>query len=65
MAKSAKKVIASTELVKASFNLNPDRIKQLRYIAVVDETTQTQIIDSLLESYIESWEKKNGPIPKK
>lgn len=48
---------------KASFNLRPDIIKKLRYVAVVDETTQTDIVDKLLSEYIEKWQKKHGEIP--
>lgn len=50
---------------KASFNLKPELVKKLRYISLMDETTQTVIIDKLLTDYIEKWEKKNGEIPKR
>jgi predicted DNA-binding protein len=53
------------EIVKASFNLRPEVVKQLKYIALMEGTTQTQILDDLLTKYIEAFEKKNGKIPLK
>jgi hypothetical protein len=53
------------ETVKASFNIKPELLKKLRYISVVDEETQTEIINRLLTDHIEKWEKKKGPIPGK
>jgi hypothetical protein len=50
-----------TELTKASFNVRPELIKKLKYIALVDDTTQTDIVNNLLSDYVEKWEKKNGP----
>lgn len=56
----------STEgTAKASFNIKPELIKKLRYVALMDETTQTDIVDKLLVDFIDKWEKKNGPIPGK
>lgn len=50
---------------RTSFILRPSLTSKLKYIAVVDQTTQTAIIDRLLSDYIEKWEKKNGEIPMK
>lgn len=53
------------ELEKASFNLRPEIIRKLKYAALIDQTTQTAILDKLLTDFIDKWEKKNGPIPLK
>lgn len=55
----------SEENTKASFWIRTSLVKKLRYISVMDEVTQTEIIDQLLSKYIADWEKKNGEIPKK
>ena len=49
--------------LKASFNIKPEPIKRLRYGALMDETTQTDIVDKLLTDFLEKWDKKNGAIP--
>lgn len=51
--------------VKASFNIDPAIVRKLRIIAALDGSTQTEILNSLLNDYIAKWEKKNGPIPVK
>lgn len=48
---------------KASFNLNPEIIRKLKYVALMDQTTQTAILHKLLTDHVEKWEKKNGAIP--
>jgi hypothetical protein len=53
------------ENTKASFWIRTSLVKKLRYISVMDEVTQTEIIDQLLSKYIADWEKKNGEIPKR
>ncbi len=50
---------------KASFNLRPALVKQLKYVALMESKTQTEIIDKLLSDYVDKWEKKNGKIPVK
>jgi hypothetical protein len=67
MAKSAKspKESETQDTTKASFLLKTALLKKLRYISVVDEITQTDIIDQLLTKYVNDWEKKNGEIPAK
>jgi hypothetical protein len=51
--------------IKTSFLLKRTQVKKLRYISVVDEITQTEIIDQLLSKYISDWENNNGKIPVK
>ncbi len=51
--------------VKASFNLRPALVKQLKYIALMDETTQTEILNTQLSKFVQEWEKRNGKIPVK
>lgn len=67
MAKSSKTTlqVESEDNTKASFWIRTSLVKKLRYISVMDEVTQTEIIDQLLSKYIGDWEKKNGEIPKK
>lgn len=66
----AKTVKASKELtkdkkVKAAFDLRPDLLHQLRYIALMDGKKQTDCVDEALTDYTAKWVKKNGEIPKK
>lgn len=51
--------------VRTSFIIKPSVTSKLKYIALIDRTTQTEIVDKLLTDYIDKWEKKNGPIPVK
>jgi|GEM_PF-4404670 len=50
---------------RTSFVIRPSITNKLKYIALMDQTTQTEIIGKLLTDYIEKWEKKNGAIPVK
>jgi|GEM_PF-5146035 len=49
----------------ATFRLPADLLKKVKYIAMMDDTTQTQILQSTLSEYVSKWEKKNGEIPVK
>lgn len=51
--------------VRTSLIVRPSVIQKLKYIALMDRSTQTAIIDGLLNEYIAKWEKKNGEIPVK
>jgi hypothetical protein len=55
----------SVDNKKSLFTINPTAKKQLRYIAFMMETTQTEILNKALSEYIQKWEKKNGPVPLK
>jgi hypothetical protein len=48
---------------RTTFIIRPSVTEKLKYIALMDKTTQTAIIDKLLSGFVERWEKKNGPIP--
>jgi len=48
---------------RTTFIIRPSIISKLKYIALMEQTTQTAIIDKLLADYIDKYEKKNGPIP--
>lgn len=50
---------------KASFNLRPTLLKQLKYIALMDDKTQTEILDATLSKFVADWEKKHGKVPLK
>lgn len=50
---------------RGSLYLTPDAMWKLKYIALMDQTTQTSIIEEALTDYFNKWEKKNGPVPKK
>ena len=45
--------------------MRPSILKKIKYVALVDQTTQTAIVETLLNDYISKWEKKNGPVPVK
>ena len=68
MAKSTKAAAdqhGKEKKVKASYDLLPSRIYQLKYIAFHSEKKQTEILDEALADYIAKWEKKHGAIPVK
>jgi hypothetical protein len=47
------------------FNMDPDLKRKAKVIAAIDETTPdiTSVINTAIQEYIQSWEKKNGPVP--
>lgn len=50
------------------FNMDPELKRKSKYIAAVDDGITpdiTSVITKALGEYIDKWEKKNGPIPKK
>lgn len=47
---------------RTTFIIKPSITEKLKYIALIDKTTQTAILDKTLSNYIEKWEKKNGSI---
>ena len=67
MAKPGKTIKKESEPTKKrnTFFFLPETTKKVKYIAFMDEKTQTGIIEEALNEYIAKWEKKNGPIPVK
>jgi hypothetical protein len=63
MAKVKKPAEVEEKTEPQTFRLRPTLLKKLKYIALMDDTTQTDIVDSSLSEFIAKWEKKNGPVP--
>ena len=61
----AKQVKSKDGKEAATFRLQPDLLKKLKYIALMENTTQTDLIEACVTDLITKWEKKNGPIPVK
>lgn len=51
--------------IRATFVGDRQIIRSLKYIAIMEDCMLKEIIDDAFKSYIEKWEKKNGPIPVK
>lgn len=47
----------------ATFRIKSELLKKLKYIAMKDNTTQTNLIEGAVMGIVAKWEKKNGPIP--
>lgn len=62
MAKATTKQPDQEEVGKTSFWLRKGISKKLKYIALKDNTTQTEIVDRVLGEFVEKWERKNGSI---
>ncbi len=45
--------------------LSTNVLKKIKMIALMEEQNQTETIDQALNEFVERWEKKNGPLPKK
>jgi len=50
---------------KANFVVKSTLIKKMKYIALVDDRYQADLIDEALTKLVSDWEKKNGVIPVK
>ena len=50
---------------RSSLYVGSDVLRSIKFIAFTEERPQTQVMDQALTEFIERWEKKNGPIPKK
>lgn len=59
------KGITEMQTKKALYELPTILLRKLKFIAFSDDTTQVDIVKKSLETYIEKWEKKNGPVPLK
>ena len=53
--------------VRATFIVDPELIRKVKYISLVEGSLLKDVISEALTSYIESWESENGKIrlPKK
>lgn len=61
MAKAQK--LKSKPKDRGSLYLTPPTMWKLKYIALMDNNRQSDIIEESLSEYIAKWEKKNGPVP--
>lgn len=50
---------------RTALDLEKNVVHGIKYISLMDEKTQTDIINEALKNYIEQWEQKNGTIQKK
>ncbi|MDE7421422.1 MAG: hypothetical protein K2N35_14585 [Muribaculaceae bacterium] len=58
---------SKTNEVRATFIVDPELIRKVKYISLVESTLLKDVISDALTSYIEAWEIENGKIrlPKK
>lgn len=53
---------SKTNEVRATFIVNPEVVRKLKYISLVESNLLKDVISEALSSFIESWESKNGKI---
>lgn len=53
---------SSSPECRATFIVDPELIRKIKYITLVDGNLQKDIIDAALRQYIRNWESANGPI---
>lgn len=51
-----------TSETHATFIIDPDLIRKIKYITLVEGNLQKDIVDAALRQYIRKWESKNGEI---
>lgn len=51
--------------VKTSYSVLPETTKKIKYIAFMQGTNITALVNESLQATIDQYEKKNGPIPAK
>ena len=58
---------SKTNEVRATFIVDPELIRKVKYISLVESSLLKDVISKALTSYIEAWESENGKIrlPKK
>jgi hypothetical protein len=65
MVMAKKKVTATRPKKRETFIVYSDTKKKLNYIAVMDDSFLTGVVEKAFTEFISNWEKKNGPIPVK
>lgn len=53
---------SKTNEVRATFIVDPEVVRKLKYISLVESNLLKDVISEALNSYIESWEEENGKI---
>lgn len=55
------------QALNSIFIVDPDQIRKVKYISLVESSLMKDVISNALTTYIETWETKNGKIrlPKK
>ncbi len=48
---------------RATFVVNPDLVRKLKYISIVETKLYKETITEALTLYIKNWERKNGELP--
>lgn len=58
---------SKTNEIRATFIVDPEIIRKVKYISLVESSLLKDVISEALTSYIEAWESENGKIrlPKK
>lgn len=47
---------------RATFVISAETLRKIKYIALVSDCLQLEIVGDALSEYIQRWEKENGPI---
>lgn len=53
---------SKTEEIRATFIVEPELIRKIKYISLVEGTLLKDVISTALSTYIEDWESKNTKI---
>lgn len=48
---------------RTSLSITPEKTKKLKYVAIIEGSNFTELVNEGLQYVIDRFEKKNGPIP--
>lgn len=51
-----------TEEIRATFIIDPEHIRKMKYISLIEDKLLKEILGEALEAYINAWESANGKI---
>lgn len=49
-------------VIKSSYSINPETLKKLKYISLMEDKLLKDVTEEAYASYIQQWENKNGKI---
>lgn len=58
-----KTALGETEKARTSFILEKSQVNKLRYAALVDDKTVTQVLSEIIGDYLSKWEDEHGSFP--
>lgn len=69
MAKKIKPTAAKDEVVeekeRTTINLRTDIMKNMKFVALFDDKSLSEVMEAAMLEYLTRWENKNGALPQK